>query len=380
MIDFFFIKTKIAELEQIKGSATELLSVYMTKKESKQDILLYLKKELTESRNIKAKVNRKRVLSNLEQLMNYIKKTDLESTQNFFFCCSSRDILGHLPLPETESFSFNYTCSSSFELNQLKKISLNSKKNFLLLVEKNEATFGQVEGTAIKLIKTFSSYIPGKHRAGGQSAVRYSRVIFLATMDFLKEISTFVNEFLKTEKYDFLFLGGPGFLKQKLYEGAFLFTEIKKKIYGLYSTTYCGLQGLKELSEKSFLVLKENALFKLKESLKKAFLEKRRLPLEDLLPNLKKNKIKTICILESCKQILFEQECTFCETKERTFLKKSTCSQCNSSLSTSVLPLVEFLKKNYDKTNNFALIWIQEDKITSEISQLLSLGGIVICV
>ena len=109
--------------------------------------------------------------------------------------------------------------------------------------------------TIIPLVKTHSE-VPGKFKAGGQSAMRFHRQIEGAAKDHYKKVAEYMKEtFLKMEGLKGIIVGGPGPTKYDLVEGDFITNEVKKKIIAIKDLSYTGEFGLEELLEKSQDVL-----------------------------------------------------------------------------------------------------------------------------
>ena len=62
----------IHHLSDIKGSHSELISFYIPYNRSRPDIIRYLKKELSETKNIKLKATRKNIFSSITSLIGKI--------------------------------------------------------------------------------------------------------------------------------------------------------------------------------------------------------------------------------------------------------------------------------------------------------------------
>lgn len=74
MINMQFNKLKLQkEIEKLKtkkGIHTSLISMYIPATKSVNDVLNHIKNEITESQNIKDKVNRQNVITNLVSIQN----------------------------------------------------------------------------------------------------------------------------------------------------------------------------------------------------------------------------------------------------------------------------------------------------------------------
>ena len=64
----------------------------------------------------------------------------------------------------------------------------------LLVIERKEATIGLLIGKKIKTLQHVDSFVPGKVRAGGQSAARYHRITEGLAKDFYRKIAEILKK------------------------------------------------------------------------------------------------------------------------------------------------------------------------------------------
>ena len=124
------------------------------------------------------------------------------------------------------------------------------------LMDRRDANIALLKGkTIIPLVKTHSE-VPGKFRAGGQSAMRFHRIIEGAAKDHYKKVGEYMKEtFLNMEGLKGIIVGGPGPTKYDFVEGDYITNEVKKKIIAIKDLSYTEEFGLEELLEKSQDVL-----------------------------------------------------------------------------------------------------------------------------
>ena len=97
--------------------------------------------------------------------------------------------------------------------------------------------------------------VPGKFRAGGQSAQRFERVREELANDFYKEVAESLEKLKETKG---ILLGGPGPTKEEFYNT--LHPTVQKKIIAVKDIGYSGEYGLKELVDKSQDTLAETEM------------------------------------------------------------------------------------------------------------------------
>ena len=105
------------------------------------------------------------------------------------------------------------------------------------------------------------------------SSQRYERVREGLKHDFYKEVAETLRGLMSEQKnLKGIILGGPGPVKNDIYDGEYLQTDIKKKILGIKDVGYTDEHGLEELVQRSADLLEEAAVAHEKEILTK-FLE-----------------------------------------------------------------------------------------------------------
>jgi len=142
----------------------------------------------------------------------------------------------------------------------------------LLVMDRKEATIGLLEGKRIETLHKMTSGIPGKVKAGGQSAQRFHRITEGLTKDFYKRIAEEVKKiFFDNEKLKGVLVGGPIPTKDEWVEGEYLATKLHDKIIGVRDIGGSDESGLKELVEKSQDILADQEIIKEKKILEKFF-------------------------------------------------------------------------------------------------------------
>jgi peptide chain release factor subunit 1 len=122
----------------------------------------------------------------------------------------------------------------------------------LIVLDRRDAQIGLLQGSNIKEIDTLSSKVPGKHKKGGQSQVRFDRIIEEKKENFYKKISKRATEaFVKdTDNLDGILIGGPSTTRKDFVRGDYLHHEIDNKIIGQADVSDTKDNGLKELVDR----------------------------------------------------------------------------------------------------------------------------------
>jgi len=139
-------------------------------------------------------------------------------------------------------------------------------------VDRRDANIAYLKGkTIVPLLKTHSE-VPGKTRAGGQSAARFERLREGAKKDHFKKVADYMKEhFLKNKNLKGIIVGGPGPTKYDFIDSGLITTEVKNKIIATKDLSYTGDFGLNELVEKSEDILAKEEIIAEKKIVDKFF-------------------------------------------------------------------------------------------------------------
>jgi peptide chain release factor subunit 1 len=145
-----------------------------------------------------------------------------------------------------------YRCDARFHTEYLQEMLREKEVYGILLVDASEATLATLQGRRLEIIRELNSGVPGKTRAGGQSARRYERLRDMRLQEYFTRVGQHANEaFLPLENFKGLILGGPGPTKLDFEKGDYLNYMLKDKILDVIDTAYVEEQGVKEVVEKA---------------------------------------------------------------------------------------------------------------------------------
>ncbi len=259
----FHLKKFIKELENFRGRHTELVSVYVPQDYDINKIINHLAQEQGTASNIKSAATRKNVTDALERMIQHLKlfkKTPPNGLVVFSGNVAEREGQHDFRVwsiePPVPLKTRIYRCDKEFVLDILRDMLETREVYGLVVMDRRDANIALLKGKAIvPLVKTHSE-VPGKFKAGGQSALRFERQIEGAAKEHYKKVAEYMKEaFLNMEGLKGIIVGGPGPTKYDLVEGDFITNEVKKKIIAIKDLSYTGEFGLEELLEKSEDVL-----------------------------------------------------------------------------------------------------------------------------
>jgi peptide chain release factor subunit 1 len=150
-----------------------------------------------------------------------------------------------------------YRCDAKFHIEPLMEMATERDAFGVIVIDSTEAVVATVRGQRMDILQEFTSGIPGKHRAGGQSARRFERIREQAMNDYFRRIGTHSFDLLgRVPGLKGIIVGGPGPTKHDFVEGDYLNYMLKEKILASIDTSYVGEQGVEEIISKSQDILK----------------------------------------------------------------------------------------------------------------------------
>ena len=253
------LRDMVGELEQYKGRATELVSVYIPAGQNIYTVADQLEAEKSTAKNIKSTGTRKNVGNALDKITRHLKeykKTPVNGVGIFAGNISRIEGQEDLKLwsvePPMPLKTRMYRCDKEFILDPLKEMLEVTEVFGLLVMDRKEATIGLLEGKGIAVIQKMTSGIPSKIRAGGQSSQRFHRITEGLTKEFYKRIAAEMKKnFFELPKLKGIIIGGPIPTKDEFIDGEYLPTKLREKVLGKVDIGDSSESGLRELVEKS---------------------------------------------------------------------------------------------------------------------------------
>lgn len=273
VIDTYGLRKKLEFLGAKRGRHTELITVYVPNESELIKAIGKLAEERGTAENIKSKATMKNVTAALDKIISELrlfKKTPENGLAVFCGNVAEKEgqtefLLETIIPPKPISINL-YRCSQKFVLDPLQEMLESAEVYGLIIVDRQEANIALLKGKKAEMLAKFESMIPGKFRAGGQSAQRFERVIEGMTNDFFKLIAENANRlFREIPNLKGIIVGGPGPTKQDFLAAGHLGSDLAKKVIGQLDIGYTGEAGIEELVNKAQDVLKETALAKEKQ-------------------------------------------------------------------------------------------------------------------
>ena len=264
----FDLKRLIKELQGYRGRHTELVTVYVPAGYDLNKVINQLSQEQGTAENIKSTSTRKNVIDALERMIQHLKlfkRTPENGLAAFAGNVAEREGQSDVKVwsiePAVPLKTRIYRCDKDFKLEPLEDM-LDIKEYYgLVVLDRRDAMMAYLKGKAIiPLVKTHSE-VPGKTKAGGQSAHRFAQIRENAKIDHFKKIAEYMKEeFLNKEGLKGIIIGGPNITVNDFLGRDYVTGDVKKKIIGIKDLSYTGEFGLQELLDKSQDVLAQEEI------------------------------------------------------------------------------------------------------------------------
>ncbi|QQG38429.1 MAG: peptide chain release factor aRF-1 [Candidatus Woesearchaeota archaeon] len=273
-------KRFITNLDSIRGRHTELVSVYIPAGYDLNKIINHLAQEQGTASNIKDKATRDNVINSLEKMIRHLRL--FNKTPEKGLAVFAGNTLSKEGKKDIQVFSIEppepvntrlYRCDQTFVTDILKSMLETRDIYGLIVMDNREANVGLLKGTRIDNLAHMTSGVPGKIKAGGQSAVRFESLRENAVKEFSKRIAeTAQLEFLPIKKeLKGILIGGPGHSKNEFLDKDYLNNELKQKVIAIEDLGYTGEFGLQELVDKAKIALAKSEILREEQIMNKFF-------------------------------------------------------------------------------------------------------------
>ena len=275
------LKHFVKNIQDYRGRGTELVTVYVPSGYDMSAIINHLQQEQGTATNIKSKQTRTNVIDALERMIQHLKlfkQTPPNGLAAFSGNVAEREGQSDVqvwsiepPIPLNQRL---YRCDKTFILESLIDMVDDENTFGLVVMDLRDATIGVLKGKSIATIRQTHSEVPGKMRAGGQSAPRFARLREQATKEHYKKIADYMKEeFLHMEGLKGILIGGPDTTINDFLNHDYITGDVKKKIMGAIALSYTGEFGLQELVDKAEDLLAAEEVAEEKKIMAKFFYE-----------------------------------------------------------------------------------------------------------
>ncbi len=370
-----------------EGRGTELVSLYVPPGRQVSDVMNMLRQEYGTASNIKSTTTRKNVqdaITKAQQRLRLFKEVPEDGLVIFSGSIpqngpgSERNETYVITPPEAISV-YLYRCDSRFHTEYLQDLLREKETYGILLIDASAATFSTLRGRRLEILRRETSGVPGKTRAGGQSARRFERIREARLQEYFKRVGEHANDlFLSFEDLKGLIIGGPGPTKFDFRKGNYLNYMLEEKIIDVIDTSYVSEQGVKEIVDKAPEIMRKIRYIEEKEVMQRFLYEighdtgMATYGEEEVRKTLEMGAVETLLLSEGLDIMRITAECTACGYKEKHTIRSQTlagleddlrqksCSKCEA-------PALSIAEKE-DFIENFAELADQTDSEIEMIS------------
>jgi peptide chain release factor subunit 1 len=254
------LKREVRNLKGQKALHTEFVTVYIPAGYEITKIIHHLAEEQGTASNIKSAATRKNVQAALEKMIQHLK--GFPKTPENGLAVFSGNVAASEGKQDMKVWSIEppiplntriYRCDKHFVTDLLEEMLVEHNAYGLVVLDRRDAALALLKGKSIIPLQKTHSEVPGKTKAGGQSAQRFARIREGAYKDHFKKIAAFMkDQFLSLgNNLKGIIIGGPGVTVNDFINKDYLTGDIKKKIIGTKDLSYTGDFGLQELLDKS---------------------------------------------------------------------------------------------------------------------------------
>jgi len=259
-LERFRLKRAMDRLAAKEGRGTELVSLYVPPGRQISEVVAMLKQEQGTAANIKSDTTRKNVQDAIVKVMQRLKlfKKVPEKGLVIFSGAIPQNGPGsermetYTIVPPEPIQVYLYRCDSRFHIEYLQDFLRERETYGIIVIDSSATTFATLQGRRLEIVQEITSGVPGKHRAGGQSARRFERQREAKLLNYFKRIGKHANDiFLPIPNIKGVIIGGPGPTKNDFEKGDYLHYTLKDKIIATLDTAYVSEQGVEEVMERA---------------------------------------------------------------------------------------------------------------------------------
>ena len=261
----FRLRKSLETLASKEGRGTELVSLYVPPGRQISEVVSMLKQEYGTASNIKSTTTRKNVQDAIVRVTQRVKLFKQVPENGLVIFCGaipqngpgSERIETYVISPPEPIQVYLYRCDSRFHIEHLEEF-LKAKETYgVIVIDASATTYAALQGKRLEIVEKITSGVPGKFRAGGQSARRFERQREAKLAEYFKRIGEHADKiFVPISDLKGLIIGGPGPTKYDFQKGTYLHYTLKDKIIATIDTAYVDEQGVEEVVERSPEILR----------------------------------------------------------------------------------------------------------------------------
>lgn len=352
-LERFRLRRALDTLAAKEGRGTELVSLYVPPGRQISEVVSMLKHEYGTAANIKSDTTRKNVQDAIVKVTQRLKLFKKVPENGLVIFCGaipqngpgSERIETYPIVPPEPIQVYLYRCDSKFHIEYLQDF-LRERETFgIIVIDSSATTFATLKGRRLEIVQQITSGVPGKHRAGGQSARRFERQREAKILDYFKRIGRHAGDiFLPIQDLKGIIIGGPGPTKHDFEKGDHLHYTLKEKIVATMDTAYVSVQGVEEVMERAPAILRRVRYVEEKRIIQEFLYEighdtgLATYGEDEVRRRLKEGAVKTLLLSEALTMIQATIKCTSCGYAKQETMKNKEANEFKQSISEKACP------------------------------------------
>jgi len=349
----FRLKRALEILAKKEGRGTELVSLYVPPGRQISEVLAMLRQEYGTASNIKSNTTRKNVQDAITRVSQRLKLfKEVPENGLVIFCGAipqngpgSERIETYVLTPPEPIKIYLYRCDARFHTEHLEEFLKEKETYGILVIDSSAATYAILKGRRLEIVREITSGIPGKHRAGGQSAARFQRLREAKVVEYFKRVGSHANEiFLEIPDLKGVLLGGPGPTKQDFEKGGYLHYTLKDRVIATLDTAYVSEQGVEEIVDRAPEILSRVRYVEEKRIVQEFLYEighntgLATYGEEEVRRSLEAGAVKTLLLSEGLDIVRVTVKCTVCDYTKQENMHSRSLQSFEQSLSGQPCP------------------------------------------
>jgi len=343
----------LERLASREGRGTELVSIYVPPGRQISEAVAMLNNEYGTASNIKSTTTRKNVQDAIVKVTQRLKLFKKVPENGLVIFCGaipqngpgSEKIETYVISPPEPIQVYLYRCDAKFHTEHLQEFLKEKETYGIIVLDASGAAYATLRGKRLDTVEKITSGVPGKFRAGGQSARRFDRQREAKMQDYFKRVGEHANKtFLEIDNLKSLIIGGPGPTKDDFQKGNYLHYTLKEKIVATVDTSYVSEQGVEEAVERSEDILRRIRYVEEKKIMQKFLREIGQdtglvtYGENDVRRNLKTGIVDTLLLSEDIELVRVTVKCSSCDYIKYETMKMHEVPEFEQSISGKSCP------------------------------------------
>lgn len=260
-VEIWKVRRLIKSLQEARGNGTSMISLIIPPDKQLSQVQKMLSEEYGTASNIKSRVNRLSVLDAITSTQQRLKLYNKIPPNGLVVYCGTVMTDDNKTKKRTIDFepfrpinTSLYLCDNKFHTEPLNEL-LESNDTFgFVVMDGSGALFGTLCGNAREILQTITVELPKKHRRGGQSAARFSRLRTEKRHNYLRKVAELTTQhFITNDRPNVvgLILAGSADFKTELSQSDLFDQRLVPKILKIVDIPYGGFAGFNAAIEMS---------------------------------------------------------------------------------------------------------------------------------